>query len=270
LTEKESKVMRKKVILSLLAVCLLGGCAGIDRTHESMVMATNPDRVRLQTEIRWINPQPNIRPVSADRMYVYCRIRNSAGADVDLRRQILDEIEAQGYRITRDIDEAQFTINADLRYFGETATKAHDAAVGSAIIGGAAGAVVGHQSGSTGEGAIIGAVAGALLGDIIDKRNKDRKISLIVDVTIGERIAGDVRTRRGSKSDQSVATYTGGQESGRSSAGSHESQSVELTEEFLYHTNRVIAKAERMNLTLPEAEPVLSRRLSRAIASSLP
>ena len=270
-------MMRQTLLLGLLAgLLVLAGCEGIDRTHESVVKATNPDRARLQVDLKWLNPQPNIRPVSADRMYVYCRIRNSSGADIDLRNQILDEIESQGYQVTRDIDEAQFTINADLRYFGESATKEHDALIGSAVLGGVGGAVIGKQAGGrTGEGAVIGAAAGALLGNIIDNRNKDREISLIVDVTIGERIAGGVQTQRGSDAGQDVASRNaaslpGGRETGSSSAGSSESQNVELREDFLYHNNRVITSAKRINLTLPEAEPSLSRRLSRAIASALP
>lgn len=269
--------MKQLLIFVLLSgVLVLAGCEGIDRSHESVVMATNPDRARLQTDLKWLNPQPNIRPVSADRMYVYCRIRNSSGADIDLRHLIEDEIDAQGYRITRDIDEAQFTISADLRYLGESATQEHDALIGSAILGGVGGAVIGKQAGDhTGEGAVIGAAAGALLGNIIDQRNKDREISLIVDVTIGERIAGGVQTQRGSDSAQDVASSNavgvpGGRESGTSTGGSSENQSVQLRDDFLYHNNRVVTRAKRMNLTLPEAEPALSRRLSRAIASALP
>ncbi len=279
--QKELPTMKHKQTLSILL--LIGfilpfsiGCQGLDRTHESVVKATDPDRARIQSNLKWLNPQPRIRPVSSDQMYVFCRVKNSSGTDVDLRRAILDEVEAQGYRLTRNVDEAQFTLTADLRYLGETATKQHDAVVGSAIIGGIAGAVIGNNSGGrTGEGAAIGAVAGALLGDVTEKRNKDREFTLVVDVIIGERIRGGVNTTREGNQSGSVqssnAQRTGaGYETGRSDAGSSERQIYETTEEFLYHENRVTASAKRLNLTLEEATPSLTRRLSRAISSALP
>jgi len=259
----------------LVSLVCLYGCEGIDRGYESWVKSTDPDRARLATELEWLNPQPRIQP--SNHNFVYCRVRNSSGADINLRHAVQDEIEASGFRLTRNLDEAQYIINADLRYFGESTDKTHDALVGGAVLGGVGGAVIGHQMGDghAGEGALVGAAAGALLGNIIADRNKMRKISLIVDVRIGERIQGGVVTNRGGQSKSDLGSSnamgtTGGRESGSSSTGFNESQSVQLSDDFLYHENRVIAWAERLNLAAVEAEPVLTRRLSRAIASALP
>jgi Glycine zipper len=47
------------------------------------------------------------------------------------------------------------------------------AVVQGAVLGGAAGAVIGHNSGRhTGEGAVIGALAGALIGTAVDRGNR--------------------------------------------------------------------------------------------------
>jgi len=44
-----------------------------------------------------------------------------------------------------------------------------------ALIGGGTGAIIGHQSGHTGEGALIGAGAGALLGGAYGKSKDERE-----------------------------------------------------------------------------------------------
>ncbi|MCH9023667.1 MAG: hypothetical protein IID32_13030, partial [Planctomycetes bacterium] len=85
--------MRDKVkhslILGVFLGCfslflVMGGCSDMDRSYERMVVATDPDRARMRTGLKWMNPQPRIRPVSSDQMYVYCRVRNRSGADIDL------------------------------------------------------------------------------------------------------------------------------------------------------------------------------------------
>ena len=58
-------------------------------------------------------------------------------------------------------------------------------ALGGAGIGGAAGAIIGHQSGHTGEGALIGAtvggIAGYLFGKSKTKKTADGKVEKYVD-----------------------------------------------------------------------------------------
>jgi hypothetical protein len=278
--ERSNNKMRRVInYLAVLAVLLVacGACQTVDRGYEGVISATDPDRVKLNTKLTWLHPQPNIRMVSSDQMYVYCRVRNSAGADVELEDAIKEALQDRDYRLTRNLDEAQFTISADLRYLGETATKKYDAVIAGGAIGAGTGAVIGHNVGdnNTGVGAVAGAAAGALLGDIIANRNKQREYSLVVDVRLGERIHGGVSTNRSGDDSQTTssragASTGGGLESGSARGTTSETQSVELTEDFLNHQNRVIAKAESMNLTLAQAEPTLTRRLSKAIASSLP
>lgn len=268
--------------LVLLAVVsfLAAGCESIDRGYEKTVAATDPDRTRLDVKFKWINPQPRIRPVNEDQMYAYVRVRNSSGSDIDefaFEDAVLDALDRRRYRITRNIDEAQFILNADLRYLGDAADKKFDAVVGGAIVGGGAGAVIGNNVGNdnaTG-GAAIGAAVGALLGNVIANRNKQRIYTLVVDVNMGERIKGGVNTNRSTNDQQDVrmsagANTGGSYEGGSQRGGSAENQQVSLTEDFLYHQNRAVASAERLNLTLAEAEPALTRRISRAVASALP
>jgi hypothetical protein len=272
-----SKLTGVIILLVAAALVVLNGCATMDSAYEKTVSVTDPDKTRLSTELTWLNPQPRIRPVSSDKMFVYCRVKNSSGSDIELRDAIQDEIEELGYRLTRDIDEAQFTIMADLRHFGEGSETSSTPLIAGAVIGGVGGGVIGHNvgTGNTGTGAVAGAVAGAVIGDIVAKRNKIRTINLIVDITIGERIGKKVSTKRGSE-EESYVEHAGdisagaGLESGHSSSGSSDSQSVALEEDFLYHSNRATSSATRMNLTLDQAEGPLVRKLSQAVANALP
>ena len=264
-------------LVGFSVLVVMGGCADMDRSYEKMVVATDPDRARMRVGLKWMNPQPRIRPVSSHLMYVYCRVRNSSGVDINLEEAVRSEIEKVGYRLTRDIDEAQFMISADLRFVGESAYKTPDALLGGAGLGAIGGAVLGHNVGkdNTGKGAVIGAVVGSLIGDVVANRNKMREFTMIVDVTLGERIRGGVVTQRGSNARSGVSSSTGlsvggSFERGSSSAGSSESSSVEVREDFLYHENRVVARAERLNLTFGEAAEVLRGQLSRALSGALP
>lgn len=160
------------------ALALFTGCQSMDRGYEGLVGMTDPDKVRLQTKVKWMNPQPRIRPVSADNRVVYCRVRNSAGADIDFYQAVKNELGSLGYELVPNIDEAQFYLSADVRYFGEGAMADRSAVVAMAGVGAVAGGIIGHQSDHTLEGAGIGGAAGALVGDIISKRNKIRQFNL--------------------------------------------------------------------------------------------
>ncbi len=263
-------------VLLFTAMFLWQGCQQTDQAYVGIKGATDPDKVKLKKSLKWLNPQPNIRPVSANDMVIYLRAKDSSGSGIDLYDAVRDEVERLGYRVTRNIDEARFTFNADIRHFGEMSDKEYDALVGGAALGGLTGAVVGHNVGDNRDaGAVIGAGVGALLGNVVSNRNKMRRITLVTDITIGERVDSGVSTRRRGEGSSSSSHSGGfnvgsGAETGRSSASVSETQSVELKEDFLYHQNRATVAAEKLNLTLAEAEPVLVSTLSRAVANTLP
>jgi hypothetical protein len=276
--------MNKRFLLSACLclvfawVVLLQGCRSADSAYVGVVGMTDPDKVKAEASLKWLNLQPRIRPVSADKMVVYLRVKNSSGSDIDVSDAVRLEVERLGYRITNDPRQAHFTVSADVRWFGEGASKELGPIAGGGVAGGVAGGVIGHNvgSGNTVGGAVAGAAAGAVLGNIVANRNKMRNINLVIDVVIGERIEGQkVVTGRSSNEESSVthrdAVNKGsGAEGGQSSAGSSESQQVSVQEDFLYHENRLTASAQKLNLTLPEAAGVMGPRIAKAIAGVLP
>jgi len=96
----------------------------------------------------------------------------------------------------------------------------------------------------------------------------------VVDVRIGERIEGGVRTTRRSGDEQTMShsgsAGMGGRDSGSSRGGSEEEQRAVVEEDFLYHQNRLVTYVSKLNLGPDEADPVLRERLVKALSNVLP
>lgn len=272
--------VRARKTMSAVAMVCLAGCTTMDRGYRGMTGMTNPDKMKLRIGVRWMTTQPRLREVSGDAMVVYLRVRNSGAAPLaasELARELKAGVAAAGYRVSTDRDEAQFTLNADIRAYGENAHKDLGAGmVAGTVAGGVAGAVAGHAIGggsgrATGLGAAGGALIGAGIANVMANRNKMVEIDLVVDLRIGERVADGVQTTRRSSQDSSVRQRAGASgEAGASRSGSSETQELELQEDFLYHENRLVAHATKMGLTADEALPVLSERMATALSGVLP
>ena len=272
--------------VGLVAGCcfaVLTGCSTMDSMYQGSTKMTNPDKMKLQVGLKWMNDMPNLRVPSADRRTVYVRYRNTSGSPLpNLLGEIRTQFEQAGYQITMNPDEASFVVQADARYFGEASRKDGTVGtIGGAVVGGVAGGVVGHNVGNgsnlnTGIGAVAGAliVGGAM--DILANRNKMVEYDLVIDVRIGERIKGGVKTSRRAEGSAEVGHSAGfnaaggSSEYGSSSASSGEKQQVETQDDFLYHTNRLTAFAVRMAMTPEDAMPVLSGKIATALGQLLP
>jgi hypothetical protein len=262
-------------LLAAAAVAFLAGCAVMDKAYVGTVKAVDPDQAKLKQESRWLNPQPNLRLVSQDKMVAFVRVRDSSGSDLDISSEVKAAIEDLGYTVTRNIDEAQYIINGDIRYYGENArADGGRATMAAGIGGGIVGGVIGHQSGRTGEGAVVGAAATGLLFNTLAQRNKIREFDAVVDVRIGERIEGGVRTTRRAGDEQTMrhsgSAGAGGFDTGSSRGGSEEEQRAVVEEDFLYHQNRLVTYVSKLNLGPEEADPVLRERLVKALSNVLP
>lgn len=264
-----------KLMLIALACLALNSCQTVDRAYEGTVSMTDPDKVKIQSSLRWINPQPRLRP--AEQMTVFCRFKNSSGADVEIYETMRQEIAKSGYTIVNNIKDAKYYLKADLRYLGEKRVAGYGGAATGAVLGGVAGGVIGHQTGGkndTGIGAVAGAVIGGLAGNIVNKRNKMVTYDLVIDLTLGERIAGGVQTERSVEQDSrlssSTSSKTSGYQVGTQNSKSHENSVIEVRENFLYHENRAIASATKLKLTIQEASPILRSKIARAVSATLP
>ena len=276
------QMLEKTGLLFAVPLLMFTGCRSMDRAYEGMTGMTNPDKVELQAGIEWAHAQPNLRPAASLQRAAYVRMRNTSASPVQtdgLYSAVTSQLQAAGYRITQNPDEAAYILDADIRYFGESRNKELGAgAIASTAVGATAGAVAGHavkEGRGTGIGAAGGALIGAGLANVMANRNKMVKMDLIVDVRIGERISGGVSTERSTEdSAQSRARTSAeagsGSQGGTSTGGTKETQRTSVEESFLYHQNTLRAFAEKMRLTPEEALPVLKTKMSTALSSVLP
>lgn len=240
----------------------------------------DPDVKVLKTSLKQLKPRAKMRPVSAKDMNLYIRYRNSSGSEMDIRDMVESEVKRSGYKLTTDIDQANYILIADLRYVGLKSESGYSGAIFGAILGAVAGAVIGNQvGGGTTEkvvGGGLGAILGGAAGKAVDNRNKVITVDMVVDLSLGERIKGGVTTKRNQSSKQSknqsarATTDKGSFEAGQSSNKYSESTEFEQKEDFFYHENRFIATAKKLELTYEEASTALSSKMARAIAGSLP
>jgi len=279
--KKLFNLFKGSVSTGLVGIFLLGVISIAGSGCQTMTGLYDPDKVTLQTEMEWLTPPLNmgLRDVSHKDKIVYLRLRNSSGSPVEgLYEKVAAKLAQAGYQVTQNVDEAHFSLVTDVRYFGETREKdGHKGLLTGAALGGIGGAVVGHNvgSGNRDKGALGGAVAGGLIGDALARRNKIITYSLAIDIRIGEKMENGVTTTRtasvgGQVSGDAAAAMGRRTERARDKAGSSQEQRVEVEEEFLYHNNRIVASAKKMNLTVDEAMPVVTGRVSTAIASVLP
>ena len=265
----------RRIVPVIAVLMLTSGCATMDAAYVGTVKAVDPDQVRLKEGTRWLNPQPNFRLVNQDKMVVYVRVRDSSGSGLDISRDVRMALEDMGYRITHNIDDAQYILNVDIRYYGENASNDGGRATLSAGVGGAiVGGVIGHQSRRAGEGAAVGGLATGLLFNTLANRNKVREFDVVVDTRVGERIPGGVQTTRSSNDQSSVrhsgSVSRGGRDSGSASGGTEETQTAYTKEPFLYSQNRLVVHVSKLNLQPEEAAPVLQKRMIRALSNVLP
>ncbi|OGV63630.1 MAG: hypothetical protein A3K19_29520 [Lentisphaerae bacterium RIFOXYB12_FULL_65_16] len=279
------KTIRLAVVglLGAVAMLTLSGCAMMDSMYQGTTKMVHPSKMQLKSDVKWMKPQPPLREVSGNDMSVYLRLRNTSAspAPVDvLQAKVRTGLQAAGYRVVDDKDQAHFSMNVDVRAYGENENVDYGAGVlAGAVIGGVGGAVAGHAIRQTGTSTGLGAAAGAAVvggaAAILANRNPMVEIDLVVDLRIGERIQGGAQTTRQTEGNQTVnqvqsATVAGGHEGGASKGGSSERQQVEVREDFLYHENRLVAHAVKMRLTPEEALPVLTDKMSAALSSVLP
>jgi len=271
----EWNLRRGFLLPALAALMLVSGCATMDKAYVGTVKAVDPDQARLKQSSRWLNPHPNFRLVSQDKMVAYVRVRDSAGSGLDISRNIRMALEDFGYRLTRNLDEAQYVMTIDIRYYGENAHADGGAATLAAGVGGAiVGGVVGHQSGRAVEGATVGGIATGLLFNTLANRNKVREFDVVIDTRVGERVPGGVHTSRSSSDSSSVQhsgrSAAGGFDSGSARGNTEETQQAHFEDDFLYSQNRMVASVKKLNLSPEEATPVLQSRLIKALSNILP
>lgn len=263
-------LIRASGVVSMLG--LLGGCSGLDAVanHGDLDVHTH------MSETIFLDPVPQSQKT------IYLGIRNTSDyPELDLRGPLTQALQARGYAVVTDPSEAHYLLQANVLYAGKL-TQGQESAllssnygqpVQSLALGAAAGGLTGGLSGNgaAGLGVGLGVMAASAL---INYAYQDVTYAITIDIQLSERPKRGVtvrqhsHTHRGSGSnrvqtavtEQTAQTY-GVAGSGDSNANTRD-QDIDETSDFKKYNIRDVAYADKVNLKLPEAMPVLTQRLA--------
>jgi len=200
-----------------------------------------------------------LEPVTAENRTVLVEVRNSSDrSDLDIAPAVRAALEARGYRLVDNPEDARFLLQANVLQVGRTSRTAAEGSFakgfGSAVVGGAAGAGVGRAASDQTEVMIAGAVAGVAASAVADAFVQDVTYSIITDVQISERAGEGV-----------IVTERMSQDLAQGSGGQRILSTTEVHDWKRYRT-RVMSTANQVNLDFEDAAPELTTGLTRAIA----
>lgn len=233
---------------ALVALAALSGCNAVTTAieHRDLIVENKmTDTVFLD-------------PVSSSQKTIYLQVRNTTDRqDFDIATDLKQALEAKGYSVVSDPARAHYLLQANVLQVG----KMEKSTMQQLFAGGFGGASV---IGATGYGAGIGAMAGGLNGlgygaliaapiaIVADAFVKDNNFGVITDVQISERTTAKVADRMNQRLQQ-----------GRS--GTRDVNSQQTTDQKVYQT-RIMSSADRVNLELEEAMPMLKAGITRSTA----
>lgn len=201
-----------------------------------------------------------LEPVAPKNKVIYVDIRNTSDKDVDVNLPVRTTLEARGYRITNNPDEANFMLQANVLKVGKSDLKEArsflDAGFGGAM-GAVAGASMAYAGGGGGRSAAALGLAGAAVGFIADSMVEDVMYVMVTDLQLRERpLKGEVITQT-QKADLAQGSSTSVKQD--ISGGQVQWKS--------YRT-RIVSTANKVNLEFAEAQPELLKGLSRSLAGT--
>lgn len=244
----------KKLVLSLAvaSTLVLSGCAA---TH----VAISKRDLDVQTKM---SATIFLDPVSADKRSVYVQVRNTSDQQgFDMEPVVVGAIRAKGYQIVNDPDQATYVLQANVLQVGKIDPSAAEAALragyggaGGAMSGALAGAAAGGLTSPSGRGALAGALIGGAINLVANAAVKDVYYSVTTDIQIKERNRNGKTTTIQTESRLQQGT-----------SGGTQTNYSDTTDWRAYQT-RIVSTANKMNLELAEALPVLREGISRSVA----
>jgi len=240
---------KMKLALAALVVGTLA-LSGCSATHTAISKRNLDVQTKMSDTIF-------LDPVADDKRTVFVQVRNTSDKQgLSLEPAIVEAVQAKGYRVVRDPEQANFLLQANVLQAGQTDLREQNEAFGNGFGGAIMGGAVGNQFGS-GSGRAAATVGGALIGLAVDAMVKDVAYSIITDIQISERAKKGVAVVEENK----AALKQG-------SSGYKNVSSTEETEWKRYQT-RIMSTANQVNMEYTEAEPALVQGLVRSISGIL-
>jgi hypothetical protein len=232
----------------------LSGCAAV----ETSIAKRNLD---VQTKI---STAIFVDPVKRAKRTVYVDIRSGV---MEFDRNALANAvhkafvgNANGYTITDDPDTAQYQMNIFVISLEKASPTAAERALkqgyrGDRGAGAMAGAVVGAEHGHSATSTVGGGILGAIGTTAANAFVQDVTYMLVADVEVKEKVHKGVLVRKDTQISSKV-----------SDAGTSTQRVSEATNRKEYHT-RIVTTAEKANLEMAEAQPLMFKKTAYAMAS---
>lgn len=257
--------------LALSLACALPACRATGK------MLGN-EYAEPQAALKWI-ARPELDQPSSDQPTVFIRpFKDAVGSGLDLTQQVKQAVEAAGYTPTSS-RSADYQLVATLRHFDKA--KTFDGGEGAMktvqnlapLVGAGLGVYAGSEAGAGGmiAGGILGGAAGVMGSAAMENFSKVHEWDLILDIELGERIAGgfEQKRTRSDAADSASGPQAGSEQGSRKTEDRREAE-ITQTKEYLSSTFRLVAVAYQMTMEREEALAVLLPRLPSAIQSVLP
>ncbi len=253
---------------------LLGGCSGVDAlaNHGALDVHTH------MSETIFLDPVP-------ERLHtIYIGMRNTSDyPDIDVRGPLAAALEQRGYTVVRDPGQAYYQLQGNVLQAGRLDKSQTQALLGGGfggplLAGAAAGGITRGFGGSTSASLGVG-LGVAALTTLANYAYQDVTYAVTVDLQISARPTGGGRvnqytsTRRSSSSGSAnmavtdSTPYSYGVSGSSSFNGNDRVQTHSGSSDYLRYNVRDVAYADRVNLQLQEAIPVIVQRLASSFAN---
>lgn len=193
-----------------------------------------------------------LEPVAPHQRTVFVQVRNTSGKQgFNLQQRLVGAIERKGYKIESDPSKAHYLIQANVLGLSKVNLREAESAFDSGFGGGLLGATIAGVAGGDQQAVLGAGLAGAIVGIAADAMVKDTCYTIITDVQLGERIGG-VKEVTVSRLSQGTSTRT--------------VQAISRPEQWKKYQTRIVSTANKANLHLAEATPILVDELVNSIA----
>ena len=242
-------VRSAKIAFVGLAILALTSCAAV---HTSIAKKDLDVQTKLSTSIF-------VDAVPPEKRKVYLEVRSAVMEfDRNAFRQALNEQisgSGNGYSFVDSPDKAQYTMSVFVRNLEKASPSAAENYLSSGFQGVAAGSAIGYATGGSYRGAAAAGLIGGLASTAANAFVKDVTYLLVPDIQIRERAKKGVIVRRDSKVNSKI-----------SDDGATTQTYSEATNQKEYRT-RVVTTANKANLELEEAQPLMFEKTAYAMAS---
>lgn len=238
----------KAVVLSITLLAL-SGCAAV---HTSIAKKDLDVQTKLSTSVF-------VDPVPPEKRKIYLEVR-SAVMEFDrnaFRTALNNQISSSGngYTFVDSPDNAQYTMSVFVRNLEKASPSAAENYLSSGFQGVTIGSAAAYAGGGGYREAAAGGIIGGLVSTAANAMVKDVTYLLVADIQIKERAKKGVIVRKDSKINTKI-----------SDDGASTQTSSEVSNQKEYRT-RVVTTANKANLELEEAQPLMFDKTAYAMAS---